>query len=166
MGGPGEIRVDRPLAKAGSVVPSPWPQENVPGIVGFSEAVKISSQKNMKNMEKLRDKLINEMLKIENTRLNGPKEKRLCNNVNLFFKDVEGETLGGYLDAQGICISTGSACASNTKEKSHVLKAIGLNDKEINECVRISLSKYNMDKEIDEVISAIKKNVEKLRNYK
>ena len=63
-------------------------------------------------MQKLRDKLIKGLLEIPDVILNGPKENRLCNNVNVSFKGIEGEAIGGYLDSYGICSSTGSACSS------------------------------------------------------
>ena len=117
--------------------------ENVAGIVGFAKAVEISSQKDAENMIKLREKLIQGILKIPNVKLNGPMgEKRLCNNVNICFNNIEGEAIGGYLENDGICTSTGSACASHSLKASHVLKAIGLTPVEANSSVRISISKY------------------------
>ncbi len=136
--------------------------ENVPGIVGFSEAVKIANEKHIEYMKKLRDKLIEGALKIPGTRLNGPKE-RLCNNINLSFRGIEGEALGGYLDQKWVCSSTGSACSSRTLEPSHVLKAIGLSDEEAHGSLRLTLSKFNTEKEIDYVLKILPKYVEKLR---
>ena len=138
--------------------------ENVPGIVGFATAVKIASNKNIKHMEKLRDKLINGILKIPNTNLNGPSgEKRLCNNINVRFNNIEGEAIGGFLDSYGISSSTGSACASHSLESSHVLKAIGLDHLQSNSSIRLSLSKYNSEDEINYSLEIIGKFVEKLR---
>tara|TARA_Y100000310_G_C20687229_1_gene819858 strand:- start:1377 stop:2519 length:1143 start_codon:yes stop_codon:yes gene_type:complete len=138
--------------------------ENISGIVGFAKAVKISNNKDVKQMIRLRDKLINGILKIPNTKLNGPKgDKRLANNINISFNNIEGEAIGGYLDSYGICSSTGSACSSNTLESSHVLKAIGLNALEANTSLRLSLGKYNTDEEVDYTIKILNKVVEKLR---
>ena len=82
--------------------------ENIAGIVGFAKAVKNASSKNIKNMMIIRDKLIDGMLKIPNTKLNGPSgEKRLCNNINIAFNDIEGEAIGGFLDSYGVSGSTG-----------------------------------------------------------
>ena len=115
-------------------------------------------------MKRLRDKLIEGVLKIPNVRLNGATgDKRLCNNTNFSFNDIEGEALGGYLEAYGICTSTGSACSSHSLKKSHVLKAIGLNDMQINSSLRLSLSKYTTDEEIEYVLQVLPKVVEKLR---
>lgn len=139
--------------------------ENIPGIVGFSKVVKIVKEKDYIKMEKLRDKLIQGILKnIPNSKLNGPSgEKRLQNNVNITFHDVEGEAVGGYLENKGIYVSTGSACMSNTMSGSHVLKALGLNEREQNSAIRLSLSKYTTEKEIDYVIKNLPDIIRKLR---
>ncbi|MEK6917679.1 MAG: cysteine desulfurase family protein [Nanoarchaeota archaeon] len=139
--------------------------ENVSGIVGFAKAVEIANQKDVKNMEGLRDYLIGKILRIPNTNLNGPKEKRLCNNINVSFNNIDGEVLGGYLENEGIYVSTGSACASHSQESSHVLKAIGLNPKQLAGSIRISISKYTTKEEIDYVIEKLTKIVEKLRRF-
>ncbi len=137
--------------------------ENVSGIVGFAEAVKIMTGKDIKKMEKIRDKLIEGVLKIPNTKLNGPIENRLCNNVNISFMNIEGEAIGGYLENEGIYTSTGSACQSNTLESSHVLKALGLSPLEANSSIRMSISKFTTEEEIDYVLKILPKVVEKLR---
>lgn len=136
--------------------------ENISGIVGFAKAVEIANKKDVEKMKKLRDKLINEVLKIPSTKLNGPKD-RLCNNVNISFMNIEGEAIGASLDNEGICVSTGSACQSNTLKSSHVLKAINLEPLEANSSVRISISKYTTEKEIKYFLDKLKKTVIKLR---
>jgi cysteine desulfurase len=138
--------------------------ENVPAIVGFGEAVKRISLVNTKKIGKLRDYTVNKILNIPKTRLNGAAgDKRLCNNINISFRDIEGESISQSLEEFGILISTGSACASHTLKKSHVLKAIGLNDLEINTSIRISLSKYTTKEEIDYFISKLNIIVKRLR---
>ena len=141
--------------------------ENVASIVGFGEAVKITDIKNSKNIGKIRDYAIKKMLEINKTKLNGPSGKnigkRLCNNINISFSNIEGEAIAKLVEEKRIMISTGSACASNTLKKSHVLRAIGLNDLEINSSVRISLSKFTTKKEIDYFVKELKIAVEKLR---
>ena len=137
--------------------------ENVSGIVGFGKVVKIASWSNVKNMFKLRDYFIEELLKISDTDLNGSKENRLCNNINICFNNIEGEAIGSFLTAKGIFCSTGSACSSKSLEPSHVLTAIGLTPLKANSSIRISLSKYTTKEEIDFAIQEIKKTVEKLR---
>jgi len=138
--------------------------ENIPSIVGFAEAVKIANPENIKKISRLRDKLISGLEKIPGSKLNGPKgEKRLANNVNFSFKGVEGESVGGYLDAEGICSSTGSACSSKSLEPSHVLLAIGLTPEQAHGSLRLSLSKNNTEEEIDIVLEKLPKIIEKLR---
>jgi len=137
--------------------------ENVSGIVGFAKSVEIANKKNVEKMIKIRDKLIYGILKIPNTKLNGPREKRLCNNVNVSFNNVEGESVGGYLENEGICTSTGSACASHSLETSHVLKALGLTPLQANSSIRISISKYTTEEDVNFVLSVLPKIIEKLR---
>lgn len=137
--------------------------ENISGIVGFAKAVDIANKKNVEKMIKLRDKLIDGILKIPKTRLNGSREKRLCNNINVSFSNIEGESIGGYLETYGICTSTGSACASHSLETSHVLKAIGLPPVQSNSTLRISISKYTTEEEVDYFLKVLPSIVEKLR---
>jgi len=137
--------------------------ENIPGIIGFAKAVKLAEEKHIKQMARLRDELINGILQIPNSNLNGPKENRLCNNINVRFNNVEGEAIGGYLDAYGICSSTGSACSSHTLEPSHVLLALGLTPLEANSSLRLSLSRGNTEEEINKVLEVLPKIIEKLR---
>ncbi|MHA1279746.1 MAG: cysteine desulfurase family protein [Candidatus Helarchaeota archaeon] len=140
--------------------------ENVSGIVGFGKAVEISSRKDVEKMEKLRDILIEGILKIPNVKLNGPKgEKRLCNNVNVCFNDIEGESIGGYLESKGIFVSTGSACASHTLASSHVLRAMGLSPQQINSSIRISISRYTSEEEVRYFLKVLPKIVKKLRRF-
>ncbi|MBT4541235.1 cysteine desulfurase [Candidatus Woesearchaeota archaeon] len=147
--------------------------ENVHGIVGFGEAVKIAMKdvnKNVKHMILLRDKLIKVIMdNVENVKLNGyykegNSDKRLCNNVNFSFLAIEGESLGGYLDQKFVCSSTGSACNARNLEPSYVLKAMELTDEEANGSLRLTLSKFNTEEEIDYVAKTIPKIVEKLRH--
>ncbi len=137
--------------------------ENVSGIVGFGKAVEAAKKKDVEKMEELRDRLIDGILKIQNTRLNGPKENRLCNNINISFNNIEGEAIGGYLENYGIATSTGSACASHSLETSHVLKAIGLPPLQANSSIRMSISKYTTQEEIDYLLDTLPKIIEKLR---
>jgi cysteine desulfurase len=137
--------------------------ENISGIVGFAKSVEIAKIEDIEKMNKLRNKLISEILKIPNVKLNGSKERRLCNNINVSFNNIEGEAIGGYLEQKGIFTSTGSACASNTLEQSHVLKAIGLNPFQINSSIRISISKFTTEEEADYFLKVLPEIVKKLR---
>jgi cysteine desulfurase len=138
--------------------------ENISGIVGFGKSVDIANKKDIEKMKKLRDKLIEKILKIENVNLNGPAgDKRLCNNINISFNNIEGEAIGGYLEQNGIFTSTGSACASHSLESSHVLKAIGLTPMQSNSSIRISISKFTTDEEVDYLLKVLPDIVNKLR---
>lgn len=137
--------------------------ENIPGVVGFSEAVKLSDKEHIDKMIKLRNKLIDAILNIPNTNLNGPRDSRLCNNVNITFNNIDGESLGRFLEIEGICTSTGSACASHTKQSSHVLKAIGRTQEQIESSIRISISKYTSDEEVDFTLKNLEIITKKLR---
>ena len=136
--------------------------ENIAGIVGFAKAVKLAKSKHVKYISSLRDKLIKGILEIPDVRLNGPVD-RLCNNINVSFKYIEGESIGAYLDVKGICSSTGSACSSTKLETSHVLKAIGLSDLEAHGSLRLSLSRFNTVDEVEKVLEVLPGIVEKLR---
>ena len=135
--------------------------ENVPGVVGFAEAVKIGVD--VSKIAKLRDYLISELLTVEGTRLNGAIKDRLCNNVNISFRGVEGESLLMMLNIEGIAVSTGSACSSQSLEPSHVLMAMGLKHEDAHGSIRFTLSKYTTKKELDYVVDKVKKSVKRLR---
>lgn len=140
--------------------------ENIAGIVGLAEAVRAAAEsiagKNGKLLP-LRDKLISEISKISGARLNGDREKRLASNVNFSFAGIEGEALILQLDLLGIAVSSGSACTSGSLEPSHVLTAIGLDSSEARSSVRITMSSYTTEAEIDELIRVLPGVVEKLR---
>jgi len=137
--------------------------ENVAGIAGFGTAVKVASNRDMRKMEKLRDYFIEGILNIPDTKLNGPRKNRLCNNIDVSFNNIEGEAIGSFLNAKGIYGSTGSACSSKSLSPSHVLLALGLTPLQANTSVRLSLSKYTTKEEIDYVLQELIKTVERLR---
>jgi len=141
--------------------------ENVAGIVGMGEAIsKIRNPKSeIRKMEVLRKKIVEGVLKIEESKLNGPikKENRLPNIANFSFKGVEGEGLVISLDQEGVAASTGSACTSRELKPSHVLIAMGLSELEAHSSLRISLGKYTTIKEIDYFLRILPKIVERLR---
>jgi cysteine desulfurase len=136
--------------------------ENVPAIVGFGKAVEIYDKKDNKKMSSLRDHLISELLKIKETHLNGPK-KRLCNNANVTFKYVEGESILLHLDMRRIAVTTGSACFSRELTPSHVISALGMSHADAHGSVRFTLSKDNTKKQMDYVINNADEVVMKLR---
>jgi len=140
--------------------------ENIPGIIGFAEAVRqADSNKHVKYMTKLRNELIEGIEKnIPECKLNGPRgEKRLCNNINFVFARIEGEAIGGYLDLKGISSSTGSACSSHSLEPSHVLQAIGLSKAEANGSLRLSISRFTTEEEIKYLLDVLPPIIKKLR---
>ena len=137
--------------------------ENVAGIVGFAKAIEIWKESDNELVKGMRDVLIKELLAIKDTKLNGSKDKRLCNNINISFKNVEGESIIKHLDNHKILASTGSACTAHQIEPSHVLKAIGLPEEWALGSVRFSLSKYNTEEEIKTTVDTISEIVESLR---
>lgn len=141
--------------------------ENVPGIVGFGKAVELAMSKLEEKTQKetkLRDYLMKRLgEEIPDVIVNGHRQKRLPNNVNLSFRFIEGESLLIMLDMKGICASSGSACTAGSLDPSHVLLAIGLAHDEARGSLRLTLSEENTMEEMDEVIEAVKEIVEKLR---
>lgn len=139
--------------------------ENIPGIMGFAKSASLAmNSKNNKEMTKLRDYFIEELLKIPDTILNGPKgDKRLCNNINVSFKYIEGESIGSFLDAKGICTSTGSACSSHSLEPSHVIMALESDPSRAHGSLRLSISRFTTKEEIDFVLKELRTTIEKLR---
>lgn len=136
---------------------------NVPGIVGFGAAVEVIKKSDVGRMKRLRDYLLEELLKIDDTMLNGPRNERLCNNVNIIFRFIEGESIVLLLSEKGIYTSTGSACSSRTLEPNHVLLAIGRKPEDAHGSVRFSLGKNNTKEEMAMVIQAMHEIVLKLR---
>lgn len=143
--------------------------ENVPGIVGFGKASEICEQ-DLKTgvpekIKSLRDYLQEQIkLRIPEIKINGHPTNRVCNIVNISFAYVEGEALLMNLDLEGIAVSSVSACTVGKAEPSHVLKAMGVEDKYINSPIRFSLDKNNTKQEIDYTIETVVKVVERLRN--
>lgn len=139
--------------------------ENVSGIVGFAKAAELSDKRHVEQMTMLRDKMINELMKIPGIKLNGPRENRLCNNVNISFEKVDGEVIGGYLENEGILTSTGSACMSHSTGISHVLKAIGLSDEKASNSIRASISRFTTDEEVDYFLEKFKRIIGKFQKF-
>lgn len=141
--------------------------ENVAGIVGMSVALKEACEhleENNKRLVKMREALIEGLLKIDRSRLNGHREKRLPGNVNMCFEGIEGESLLLMLDAKGVCASSGSACTSGSLDPSHVLLAIGLPHEIAHGSLRLSLSDINTMEEVEKVLEIIPPIIERLRS--
>ncbi|MBU7017028.1 MAG: cysteine desulfurase [Theionarchaea archaeon] len=140
--------------------------ENVSGIVGFAEAMKIGEEerpREMPRIEKLRDRLIKGVLEIENSWLNGHPQKRLPINAHFCFKFIEGESLILRLDMKGISASTGSACSSKSLEPSHVLLAIGLPPEDAHSSLRLTLGRDNTEDDISHTLRILPEVVTDLR---
>lgn len=141
--------------------------ENVAAIVGLAKALEIATTNIEERAAKtriLRDKLIDNILKIEKTRLNGDRDKRLAGNVNISIEGIEGESLLLSLDMYGICASSGSACTSGSLDPSHVLLSIGLIHEVAHGSLRISLSDENTEEEVDTILSVLPGIVTRLRS--
>ena len=141
--------------------------ENTPGIVGMSvalkEAVEKIPEKNAR-LEKMRDRLIENLLKIDRSRINGDRIHRLPGNVNMCFEGIEGESLLLMLDLNGICASSGSACTSGSLDPSHVLLSIGLPHEIAHGSLRLTFGDENTEEDIDYIIKTIPPIVERLRS--
>ena len=141
--------------------------ENVPAIVGLGKAAEIAGQRMAEDGEremKMRDRLFDEILaRIPNTHINGHRTKRLPNNVNVRFANIEGEAILLNLDYYGIAVTTGSACSSASLDPSHVMLAIGLKPEEAHGSIRFTLGRQTTDEEIDRVLEVLPGVVEKLR---
>lgn len=141
---------------------------NVPGIVGMGEAAKIAAanmEENAKKQIEIRDYLIQRIEdEIPYVKVNGHREKRLPNNVNICFRFIEGESLLIMLDQKGICASSGSACTSGSLDPSHVLLAIGLVHEIAHGSLRLTLSEETTKENADYVVDNLKVIVERLRS--
>jgi cysteine desulfurase len=141
--------------------------ENVAGIVGFGAAMRLAAQEwrqRSEHVRPLRDRLIEGILeRIPYTRLNGDRERRLPNNVNVLFDFIEGEAICLKLDFQGIAASTGSACSSESGEASHVLLALGIPQEEAHGSLRLTLGRENTAEDVEYVLEKLPIIIEELR---
>ena len=140
--------------------------ENVAGIVGLGKAVELACAnipQHVAQLTPLRDRLIQGILQIPRTRLNGDPIKRLAGNANLSIEGVEGESLLLMLDLAGICASSGSACTSGSLDPSHVLLSIGLTHEVAHGSLRLSLSDETTQEDVDYILQVLPGIVERLR---
>ena len=141
--------------------------ENIAGICGMAAAMKDACDHINENMPKvaaLRDKLIEGLSKIPHCALNGDAVNRLPGNVSFCFEGIEGESLLLLLDMKGVCASSGSACTSGSLDPSHVLLAIGRVHDVAHGSLRLSLSEYNTEEEVDHILKVVPEVVQYLRN--
>lgn len=140
--------------------------ENLPAIVSMAEALSESLEGLVEKKARLlalRERLIDGLLNIPDSRLNGSREHRLAGNVNVSFAGIESESLLLLLDIQGICASGGSACSSFSEEPSHVLRAVGAGEEYIKGSLRLTLGGSINEDDIDHIIGAVRGSVERLR---
>jgi cysteine desulfurase len=145
--------------------------ENVANAVGLAKAFQLAQKDRnnfSKEMQSLRDVFIENILKnVPHAELNGPKkdlQSRLPNNLNFTFKDIDAEALMYYLDAKGVCVSTGSACSTKEPGASHVLLAIGRNESQATNSIRITLGKGLKREEIKRAVKIILETLDFLKS--
>ena len=141
--------------------------ENVPAIVGLGiamEAVCKGIDKRNDMIRPKRDRLMDEILKIPRSHLNGHREKRLPGNANISFEGIEGESMLLMLDMKGIAASSGSACTSGSLDPSHVLLAIGLPHEIAHGSLRLSINEETTDEDVQYILEVLPGVVERLRS--
>lgn len=141
--------------------------ENTAGIVGLGKAAELADEgleEHIKKMKELRNYYLERVTKeIPNIRINGPLNARLPGNMNMSFENINGNDLLLELDNAGICASSGSACTSKDPTPSHVLTAIGLDEKLIKGALRVTFGEFNTLEEVDYLVENLKKSIKKLR---
>ncbi|MBC7237866.1 MAG: cysteine desulfurase [Chloroflexi bacterium] len=137
--------------------------ENIPGAVGFSKAVELVTPEETARLREMRDRLIERLLKVPHSQLNGHPTERLPQNANISFRFVEGESILLHLDMRGFAVSTGSACFSRSLEASHVILGIGGNHERAHGSVRFTFGRYNKMEDVDLVSQAMEEVVQSLR---
>ena len=142
--------------------------ENIAAICGMAAALKDACdhrEENMARVQAMRDRLIRGIEEqVSHCDLNGDRVNRLPGNVSFCFEGIEGESLLLLLDAHGVCASSGSACTSGSLDPSHVLLAIGRVHDVAHGSLRLSLSEYNTEEEIDHILQVVPQVVTYLRN--
>ena len=139
--------------------------ENLPYIVGLAKAVEMAVARipELDKVREKRDRLIDGLLRIPYSTLNGSRENRLAGNVNIGFEFVEGESILMWLDMAGLCASTGSACSSASLDASHVLLAIGVPHEKAHGSIRLSISHETTDEDVDYILETLPPVIERLR---
>jgi len=137
---------------------------NMPAIAGFAKAVELMKEEHIQKMKRMQQYLIKNLLSIEDSRLNGSM-KRVCNNVNVSFKGVEGEAILMMANQKGLIIRTGSACYSPELKPSYVILAIGGSMEDANSSTRITISRMNTMEEMEKAYEILKDVIERLREF-
>ena len=139
--------------------------ENIPGIVGLAKALEVYTPEKLNKIKKLEQILLEKLLAIEDSELNGSLEKRLPGFINVSFFRAEGEAIILHLDMKGIGVITGSACFSRSLEPSYVLIAMGHTHERAHGSIRYTLSHYNTEEEILYTAKATEDVVKNLRSF-
>ncbi|MGL5151084.1 MAG: cysteine desulfurase NifS [Clostridium sp.] len=162
------VRIDNLIHGGGQERARRAGTENIAAVVGFGKAVELAAlnlDEHAKRLTELRDRLIDGLLRVPHTRLNGPRgDKRLPGNVNVCFEFIEGESILLSLDFEGVCASSGSACTSGSLDPSHVLLAIGLPHEIAHGSLRLTLGEGSTEEDVDYVIDVVPPIIERLRN--
>lgn len=162
------VRIDNLIHGGGQERARRAGTENTASIVGLGKAIELATEnleEHNKKITKLRDRLIEGLLNVPHTRLNGPVgEKRLPGNANITFEFIEGESILLSLDFEGVCASSGSACTSGSLDPSHVLLAIGLPHELAHGSLRLTLGDGSTDEDVDYVLEVVPPIIERLRN--
>ena len=140
--------------------------ENTAGIMGLAKAIELATADipaKIAKLTPLRDKLIDGILQIPQTRLNGSRTERLCGNVNISIVGIEGESLLLMLDHFGVCASSGSACTSGSLDPSHVLLSLGLKHEVAHGSLRLSFGEEFTEADVDYILEVIPQVVDRLR---
>ena len=165
-----KVRIDPLLHGGGQESGLRSGTENVPYIAGFGKAAEIAEDRLEDDSEKLRKlsrKLIDGIMEeVDGAVLNGPSDldRRLPGNVNISFRKVEGEAMMLKLDEENIQVSTGSACASNDLEPSHVISALGGDPEIAHSSIRMGIGRYNTEEDIEKVVETVPEIAEQLRS--
>jgi cysteine desulfurase len=162
------VKIDNLIHGGGQELRRRAGTENIAGIVGLGKAIELATadiEGHNRKIRALRDRLMSGILAtIPNSRLNGHPEKRLPGNINISFEFIEGESMLLWLDDEGICASTGSACTSGSLEPSHVLLATGLPVEISHGSLRLTLGDVNTEADVDFVLGVLPKVVSRLRD--
>lgn len=141
--------------------------ENLASIAGLATAIRVATDsidQRIARLTPMRDKLIDGILKIQRSRLNGSREHRLPGNASFCFQGVEGESLLLLLDMKGVSASSGSACTSGSLDPSHVLLSIGLPHEVAHGSLRLSFGDYNTMEDVDYILEVLPQIIDRLRN--
>ncbi|MDZ5034711.1 aminotransferase class V-fold PLP-dependent enzyme, partial [Clostridium perfringens] len=162
------VRIDNLIHGGGQERARRAGTENTSSIVGLGKAIELATgrlEEHNRKLTALRDKLIEGLLKVPHTRLNGPKgDKRLPGNAYITFEFIEGESILLSLDFEGVCASSGSACTSGSLDPSHVLLAIGLPHELAHGSLRLTLGDASTEEDVDYVLEVVPPIIERLRN--